>query len=121
MGAMAAMGFDQGGLYSPHAFRRGATQGNLDHASTLATIIRSGASLSACYKNYHGMKSGEAINISTLLLGKLGPDSEEPDPDPTAKRRKRAAKRIRKTPLTFGSNNTRGESGSSDLFASDSD
>ena len=66
---MAAMGFGQGGLYSPHAFRRGETQEIIDSGSTISTIIKSGTWLSACYKNYLDLKADEEINISTLLLG----------------------------------------------------
>ena len=78
---MTALGFDQGGRYSPRAFRRGATQQILDSGSTLATILKTGVWLSACYKNYLGLMAAEALNISTLLLDTMGSDSEDSDID----------------------------------------
>ena len=101
---MTALGFDQGGLYSSHAFRRGATQEVKNSGSTLATILKTGTWLSACYKNYLDLKADEAINISTLLLDNLGSDSEDSDHDPMTKRdkrRKNITKKVRKLPLSF--------------------
>ena len=101
---MTALGFDQGGLYSPHAFRRGATQEGSDSAPTLATILKTGTCLSACYKNYLDLKADEAIKISTLLLDNVGSDSEDSDRDPTDKRKRLnnlVKKRMRKAPLSF--------------------
>ena len=77
----AVLEFDQGGLYSPHGFRRGETQEVMDSGSTLATIIKTGTWLSACYENYLDLKSDEAANISTPLPDQLGSDSEDSDPD----------------------------------------
>ena len=60
---MTALGFDRGGMYSSHAFRRGGTNEIKNSGSTLATIIKYGTWLSACYKNYLDQKADEAINI----------------------------------------------------------
>ena len=57
--------------------------------------------MSACYKNYLDLMADEASNISTLLLGNIGPDSEEGGPDIRKPRAKRAAKRMRKLPMAF--------------------
>ena len=46
-GTMTALGFDRGGMYSSHAFRRGATNEIKNSGSTLATIITFGTWLSS--------------------------------------------------------------------------
>ena len=101
---LTAMGTPEGGKFSSHGFRRGATNEVKNSGSTLATILGTGTWLSACYKNYLDLMAGEAINVSTLLLDKLGSDSEESDPDRPPKRKqreKRVTKRMRAIPLTF--------------------
>ena len=103
-GTMAALGFDQGGLYSPHGFRRWAPNEIKNSGATLATIVKSGTRLSDCYKNYLGLQADEAVNISTLLLDSLGYVREEEDIDKKQKRRplsKTIRNRMRKIPITF--------------------
>ena len=99
----------------------GGAQEILDSGPTLATVLKSGAWLSACYKNYLGLKSDEETNISTLLLAKLGSDSNESDPDHHTKRAKRVKKRTQKAPLACRNNIDPGNSEKSDLSTSDSD
>ena len=99
---MTAMAVPEGGLFSSHAFRRGATQEIKDSGSTFATILKTGTWRSACYKNYLDLQADEAINISTLLLENLGSDSDDSDHDPKERRMKRkVTKRVRKIPITF--------------------
>ena len=100
---MTALKYPEGGKFSSHAFRRGATQEIKNSGSTLATIVKSGTWLSACYRNYLDLSADEAINISTLLLETLGSDSEDSDPDIIRKRptQKAIIKRVRKVPMTF--------------------
>ena len=101
---MAELGFDQGGKYSSHAFRRGATNEVKSCGSTLATILKTGTWTSASYKNYLDLQADEAINISRLLIEGLGSDSEESDNDRPKKRvsrTKHMTKKMRKIPMTF--------------------
>ena len=93
----------EGGRFSPHAFRRGATQEIKNSGSTFATIVKSGTWLSARYRNYLDLSADEAINISTLLLDTLGSDSEDSDPGVVKKRptEKAIIKRAREVPMTF--------------------
>ena len=98
-----ALKIDQGGLYSSHAFRRGATQEIKDSGSTLATIIGAGNWLSATFKNYINLMADEAINVSTILLDNLGSDSEDSDPDQETRNEngKMVTERMRKIPISF--------------------
>ena len=101
---MTAMGFPHVGLYSTHAFRRGATQEVWDSGSTLSTVLKTGTWRSARYKNYLDLQADEAINISTLLLTTLGSDSDDSAPDREKKLyrpNKVVKKRMRKIPLSF--------------------
>ena len=101
---LTAMGTPEGGKFSSHGFRRGATNEVKNSGSTLATILGTGTWLSACYKNYLDLKADEAIKISTLLLDNVGSDSEDSDRDPTDKRKRLnnlVKKRMRKAPLSF--------------------
>ena len=65
---MAALQFDQGGMYSSHAFRRDATDEVKNSGQTIATILKSGTWISAFYKNYIGINADESINSSQLLI-----------------------------------------------------
>ena len=101
---MTSLKIDQGGLYSPHAFRRGATQDIKDSGSTLGTILGTGAWLPGNFKHYINLMADDAINVSTVLLDTLGSDSEDSDPDIETKkveRNKRVTERMREIPLTF--------------------
>ena len=120
-GTMAALAFDQGGLYSPHAFRRGATQEISDSGSTLGTILGAGNWLSACYKNYLDLKADEAANISALLLDRLGSDSEDSDHDYPHTTLKRIKKRTLKAPQTFRNPEITSGSNKSDIATSDNE
>ena len=120
-GTMTALGFDQGGLYSSHAFRRGATQEVSDSGSTLGTILGTGNWLSACYKNYLDLKADEAANISALLLDRLGSDSDESDPDQKQTNLKRIKKRTLKVPMTFRNPGNSSGAEDTDLATADKD
>ena len=89
----------------------GETQEIKNSGSTLATIVKSGTWLSACYRNYLDLAADEAINISTLLLETIGSDSEDSDPDVSKKRPtpKAITKRVRKVPMTFRNDSPVGE------------
>ena len=101
---MTQLKFDQGGKYSSHAFRRGATNEVKSCGSTLATILKTGTWTSASYKNYLDLQADEAINISQLLIEGLGSDSGDSDHDRPQKQQRRIKKmtrKMRKIPLTF--------------------
>ena len=49
---MARLGYAGGAKFSPHAFRRGATQEIKDIGSTLSVIIKSGAWAHSGYRAY---------------------------------------------------------------------
>ena len=77
---MAGLGYLRARKYSPHAFRKGATQEISASGSTLATIIKSGAWAAGGYRGYLDIQADEAVNISALLLETANSDSEDDDP-----------------------------------------
>ena len=79
---MEKLGYDQGRKYSPHAFRREATEEIKDSGSTFATIIKSGTWTAAGFKSYLDLQRDEALNISRLLLENADSNSEDDDPPP---------------------------------------
>ena len=97
---MCDLNYVDGHRFSPHAFRRGATQEIFNSGSVLATILKSGVWNAAGYKSYLDLHADEAINISALLATALDSDSDDPDLPPdqqTAKKRTKAMTRARKT------------------------
>ena len=97
---MTKLGYPDGAKYSPHAFRRGATQEIKDIGSTLALIIKSGTWTHAGYKAYLDLQADFAINISRFVLDALGSGSEDDDPDHPANE-KRMRKRMKGIPVAF--------------------
>ena len=81
---MRDLNYEDGHRYSPHAFRRGATQEIINSGSTFPTILKSGICTSGGYKCYLGLRADEAINISSLLASVLDSDSDDTDALPTA-------------------------------------
>ena len=97
---MTKMGYPDGPEYSPHAFRRGATQEIKDSGSTLALIITSGTWTHAGYKAYLDLQADFAINISRFAIDALGSGRED-DVTDLPKNEKRARKRVRGVPVAF--------------------
>ena len=97
---MTKLGYPDGPKYSPHAFRRGATQEIKDSGSTIALIIQSGTWAHSGYKAYLGLQADFAINIPRFVLDALGSGSEDDDPD-RPKNEKRVRKRMRGIPVAF--------------------
>ena len=65
---MVSAGFDAGGIYSPRAFRRGATQGILASGSTLSAILTPGTWESSGYRAYLDTQLDEALNITRIVI-----------------------------------------------------
>ena len=97
---MTLAGFDSGGLYSPHAFRRGATQEILASGSTLSVVLTSGTWAAAGYRYYLDTQLDEALNITRIVLEQANSDSPDEDmpPDITEIRKK-----LRLIPAEFAS------------------
>ena len=91
---MTKLRYDQGRKYSPHAFRRGATEEIKNSGPTFATVIKSGGWAAAGYKSYLDLQADEAVNISKLLLDTTNSDSNDTDPtDLPAEQKLRQKKR----------------------------
>lgn len=99
----AELGFGRWASFSSHAFRSGATDEIKNCGSTLATILKSGAWLSAPYRNYLDLQADEAIDITTFLIDGIWADSEDSDPNIDCRKRRGAnfTRRMRGAPLTF--------------------
>ena len=67
------------GAVSPHAFRRGATQGIKDSGPTLPDIIKSGNWTRSGYWPYLGIQAAFSIDIARFTLDAIGSDSEDED------------------------------------------
>ena len=78
---MATLGFGQRGRFSPHAFRRRATDALKNGDSAHATILKSGTCVSESYRHYLESQSDGALNISALLIGDLSSGSEDASPN----------------------------------------
>lgn len=84
-------------------------------------IIKSGAWLSACYKNYPDVKAEEASNISTLLLRQIGSGCEDHGPEEPKSKHCVLKKRAEKAHVTFRNDLVQTGSESSTATKSDSD
>ena len=93
---MTTIGYDDGP-------KRGTANEVKNSGTALAAILKTGAWLSAPYRNYLDLQADEAVNISTLHLGSLSSDSEDEGPIRPLKRPtdKTVTKRVRKVPIAF--------------------
>ena len=78
---MAKTNYDEDRRYSPHAFRRGATEEIKNSGSTTDTIIKSDIWAAAGRRPYLGIQIDETSNISRLLLETANSDSDDSDND----------------------------------------
>ena len=81
--------FDSGGIYPPHAFRRGATQETIASGSTFSVILTTGTWDAPGYRYYLDAHLDEALNIARIIMEHANSDSSDEDKSPDIARIKR--------------------------------
>ena len=95
---MVGDGYAGGGKYSPHCFRRGATQELQIAESSTDSIERTGCLAGMGFRPYIDTKMTDALKISRLMTRIADSDSEE---DPAAPMNVAAGTFIRKKLRVF--------------------